>query len=513
MKFRQIAATILLSSATAFASIFVYNKYLQDKPGMYQNGSDNIPVNYAKYTSMPNGATANAAPTDFQQAAKIATPGVVHIKTKINPRKVSNNLERRKSPLQDMFGGEDDFWDEFLGNRGGRQYYIPGQMASGSGVLISDDGYIVTNNHVVDGADEVSVTLANNKTYAAKIVGIDPNTDLAVIKIDATGLPYLLYGNSDEVNVGQWVLAIGYPLNLDATVTAGIVSAKARSIGINTANNRKAIESFIQTDAAVNQGNSGGALINTAGELVGINSAIASPTGAYAGYSYAIPVNLVKKIVNDLLKYGNVQRAYLGIQYLDPSTRNEQERQELGLDRDFNGVAVSRVPESGAAFQAGIKRGDIITAINGVATPTVSEMVEQVARYKPGDKITISYLRAEKTYTVNTTLRNADGNTDIVKTSIIDRLGADLEPLTEREINEWRIPGGLKVMGITTGAIKKQTTMKPYFVILKAGDTKVNTVADLKRALEKDSNTQLVGFYPQMGGGLVYYNIKMSEEF
>ncbi|MCK7556183.1 trypsin-like peptidase domain-containing protein [Chitinophaga sedimenti] len=415
--------------------------------------------------------------------------------------------------MQDLFGGDDDFWDEFQGNRGGgRQYYIPGQMASGSGVLISDDGYIVTNNHVVDGADEVSVTLANNKTYQAKIVGIDPNTDLAVIKIDAKNLPYLLYGNSDEVSVGQWVLAIGYPLNLDATVTAGIVSAKSRSIGINTANNRRAIESFIQTDAAVNQGNSGGALVNTAGQLVGINAAIASPTGAYAGYSYAIPVNLVKKIVNDLLQYGNVQRAYLGINYIDPSNMTERDRQDLGLDRDFNGVAVSNVTSSSAAQQAGLQRGDIITGINGVTTPTISEMTEQVARYKPGDKITVSYLRNDKAYTVTTTLKNANGTTDIVKAGVLDYLGADLEPLSEREIASYGVDGGVRVIGITTGALKKQTDMKKSFVILKAGDIKVKNVDDLKKALEKNGSTQLIGFYPSLGGRLVYYNVDLSQE-
>lgn len=514
MKFRQIAATILLSSATAFASIFVYTKYVQDKPGIYQNGSDNIPVNYTSYASMP-GATANgnanAAPTDFQVAAKIATPGVVHIKTKINERRVSNNLQRQRSPLQELFGGEDSFWDEFSGDNR-RQRIIPGQMASGSGVLISDDGYIVTNNHVVDGADEVNVTLANNKSYPAKIVGIDPNTDLAVIKINATGLPYVLYGNSDEVNVGQWVLAIGYPLNLDATVTAGIVSAKARSIGINTSSNRKAIESFIQTDAAVNQGNSGGALINTAGELVGINSAIASPTGAYAGYSYAIPVNLVKKVVNDLLKYGNVQRAYLGIEYIDPARATEQDKRELGISSDLTSAVVSRVISSGSAVQAGVQRGDIITAINGVATPTISEMMEQVARYKPGDKITIGYLRDNKQYTGTMVLKNAAGNTDIVKAGILDYLGADLDALSKENIQQYGIEGGVRVIGITTGVIKKQTTMKPGFIILKAGDVKVKTVEDLKRALEKDGNTQLIGFYPRLGGSLMYYEINMSED-
>jgi len=264
MKFRQIAATVLISAATAFASIFVYSKYFQTRQaGPYQNGSNNIPVNYASY--MPGTETRSLTPpTDFTQAAKIALPGVVHIKTKINPRQVTNNLQRRRSILQDLFG-DDFFGDEFQGEGGGRRYYIPGQMASGSGVLISDDGYIVTNNHVVDQADEINVTLNNNRSYKARVIGVDPNTDLAVIKIEARNLPYLIYGNSDDIQVGQWVLAVGYPLNLETTVTAGIVSAKARTIGINKRNRRSAIESFIQTDAAVNQGNSGGALINTSG--------------------------------------------------------------------------------------------------------------------------------------------------------------------------------------------------------------------------------------------------------
>ncbi|HEY0271553.1 MAG TPA: trypsin-like peptidase domain-containing protein, partial [Chitinophaga sp.] len=305
MKFRQIAATILISAASALASVFVYSKYLQPHvAGKYQNGSQSIPVNYASY--MPGTKVTAAAPADFTEAARAAVPGVVHIKTKTNPRQISNNLQRSRSILQDLFGDDYGGDDE----NGGGRYYTPGQMASGSGVLISDDGYIVTNNHVVEGADEINVTLNSYKTYKAKVIGADPGTDLALIKINATHLPYVLYGNSDDVQIGQWVLAIGYPLNLETTVTAGIVSAKARSIGINRGGGRNsAIESFIQTDAAVNQGNSGGALINTNGELVGINSAIASPTGSYAGYSYAIPVNLVKKVVNDLLKYGNVQRA------------------------------------------------------------------------------------------------------------------------------------------------------------------------------------------------------------
>lgn len=501
----------MISTATAFASIFVYSKYFAPRQaGPYQNGSNNIPVNYTSY--MPGTETRNATPpTDFQQAAKIALPGVVHIKTKINPRQVTNNLQRRRSILQDLFG-DDFFGDEFQGEGGGRRYYIPGQMASGSGVLISDDGYIVTNNHVVDQADEINVTLNNYKTYKAKVVGVDPNTDLAVIKIDVHNAPYLLYGNSDDVQVGQWVLAVGYPLNLETTVTAGIVSAKARTIGINKRNHRSAIESFIQTDAAVNQGNSGGALINTAGELIGINSAIASPTGAYAGYSYAIPVNLVKKVVNDLMKYGNVQRAYLGINYIDPMGLSDEELRAHGIRRDLNGVMVQAVPGNGAAAAAGIEKGDIITKINGVSTPSIPEMTEQIARYKPGDKISISYLRDNKEYTVNNVLlKNEDGTTDIIKTSVLDKLGADLISLEKADAARLGIRGGVYVNNVGSGLLKRQTNMKSGFVILKAGGQAVTSVDDLKKVLQKQSKVQLEGMYPDYTG-VYYYNIDLNGE-
>ena len=508
MKFRQIAATVLISAATAFASIFVYSKYQTRQAGPYQNGSESIPVNYASY--MPGTEGKNLTPpTDFTNAAKLAVPGVVHIKTKINPRQVSNNLQRRRSVLQDLFG-DDFFGDEFQGDGSGRKYYVPGQMASGSGVLISDDGYIVTNNHVVDDADEISVTLNDYKTYKAKVIGTDPNTDLAVIKIDAKNLPYLLYGNSDNVEIGQWVLAIGYPLNLETTVTAGIVSAKARTIGINKQVKRNAIESFIQTDAAVNQGNSGGALINTAGELIGINSAIASPTGAYAGYSYAIPVNLVKKVVNDIMKYGNVQRAYLGILYKDPTTVPEDKWADYGISRDVNGVVVTGVAETGAAAAAGIQKGDVITGINGIVTPTIPQMTEQIARYKPGDKITISYIRNSKSYSTSAVLKNIDGNTNIVKSSVLDALGADLVTLDKEDAAKLGIRGGVYVENISSGILKKQTNMQPHFIILKADGQPVSSVEDLKKILDKKKQVQVVGAYPDYNG-LYSYDLDLAN--
>lgn len=508
MKFQQVAATFLISAVTAIGSIFVYNKYFQPKPdGLFQNGSDDIPVNYAKY--MP-GATPNnnlTPPTDFQQAARIGTPGVVHLKTKINPKQVNNNLQKRKSLIEEFFG--EQFND---GEEGGRRYYTPGQMASGSGVLISDDGYIVTNNHVVDDADEISVTLSNNKTYTAKVIGTDPNTDLAVIKIDAANLPYLIYGNSDEIQVGQWVLAVGYPLNLETTVTAGIVSAKSRAIGINTRQRRSAIESFIQTDAAVNQGNSGGALINTAGELVGINSAIASPTGAYAGYSYAIPVNLVRKVVNDLMKFGNVQRAYLGIEYQDPSQMSEAQLRQLNMSRDLSGIKVLGVPATGAAAAAGIKEGDIITKINGVNTSSVPELMEQIGRYKPGDKVSINYTRNNKEYTASAILKNLDGNTGIVKPGVLDYLGAELRPLPKEIAQRLGMEGGVMVTNVNSGIIKKQTNMKSNFVILKAGSTKIESVDALKSALQGKKSVRLEGFYmTDRQANIYYYDLDLSN--
>ncbi|HNJ59375.1 MAG TPA: trypsin-like peptidase domain-containing protein, partial [Chitinophagaceae bacterium] len=382
---KNLFTVVIVSAATAVLSVVGYDKYMQNKyAGTQEEGK--LPVNYARFfdnTNAPIGA-------DFSLAATSATPAVVHIKTKTKSKQISNNAPRSRNPFSDMFGG--DMFDEFF--NGPRMQVIPEQQASGSGVIVSKDGYIVTNNHVVDGADEIKVTLTDKKTYTASIIGTDPSTDLAVIKIEGNNFPYLIYGNSDEVKLGQWVLAIGYPLNLDVTVSAGIVSAKARSININQRQSKTPIESFIQTDAAVNPGNSGGALINTNGELVGINSAIASPTGYYTGYAYAIPVNIVKKVIADMVKYGSVQRAFIGISYPPEGIGEKQQEQfdkEYGTAWKTNeGVFVIGVPEDGAAYAAGIKEKDIITKVNGVATPSGPQLQEQVSLYKPGDKVKIT---------------------------------------------------------------------------------------------------------------------------
>jgi S1-C subfamily serine protease len=326
-----------------------------------------------------------------------------------------------------------------------------------------------------------------------------------MLKIEEKGLPFILYGNSDLVKIGQWVLAVGYPLNLETTVTAGIVSAKSRSLGLNARRSNTPIESFIQTDAAVNQGNSGGALVNTNGELVGIVSAIASPTGAYAGYSYAIPVNIVKKIINDLLQYGTVQRAYLGVSYL-PDNVPSTEKEKIGFKEGI-GVYVREVSKDGAAANSGLKEGDYITKINGVRVISGSEMVEQVAGYKPGDKITITYQRQGKEYNSNITLKNKSGSYGIVKVEeAMGMLGAEFETLPAAKAKQYGFNGGVIVKKIKPeGLIDEQTRMRDGFIIIKANDQEVKTIEDLTNILSRSTGpVKLDGLYPGYDGAYSY---------
>jgi Do/DeqQ family serine protease len=493
MNLRNIFAVVAISATTAVLSVWGYDKYEQHQfAGIQETGK--LPVNYAGFFGN-TGAPATAV--DFTPAATSATPAVVHIKTRTKARQVSNNntQRQRNNPFSDLFG--DDFGDFFGGPR-----VIPEQRASGSGVLITEDGYIVTNNHVVDGADEVNVTLANKKSYKGTVVGTDASSDLAVIKIDGKALPYLVYGNSDEAKLGQWVLAIGYPLNLDVTVTAGIISAKSRSIGINGRQSQSPVESFIQTDAAVNPGNSGGALINTNGELIGINSAIASPTGSYAGYSYAIPVNIVKKIITDIVKFGTVQRAYIGINYPSENLSDEQAKElekEIGTAyREGEGVFVTGVPEGGAANAAGLKKGDIVTKINGIGVSNGPELQEQVSRYKPGDKITLTYKRSGRENTANLTLKNKAGNTDVVKTTgILEKLGAELVAVDSKTAAANQIAGGVIVRKIGDGLLKR-TRMQEGFIITSVDGVEIKSVADLDKILSqnKGRKIKIEGVYP-----------------
>lgn len=511
MKLKQVLFTVAVSALTTLGVIWGYGKFNQKNNAYAGQENGAIPANYrlARYT---DGTGTAPGLVDFTQPAQAATPAVVHIKTKTNAKQVNNNLPRtqRQNPFSDLFG--DDMFDQLFG--GGRSI-IPEQRASGSGVIISDDGYIVTNNHVVQNADEITVTLNNKKTFKAKVIGTDPSYDLAVIKIDASGLPYLLYGNSDDVKIGQWVLAIGYPLNLETTVTAGIVSAKARSLGLNrdkTGNPNGGVESFIQTDAAVNMGNSGGALINTDGTLIGVNSAIASPTGYYSGYSYAIPVNIVKKVVDDIMKFGTVQRGYLGIAFGNAGDMTDEAKKKYNVPAEaYDGIYATDVPKDGGAYAAGIKIGDKIAKINGVDITGAGELQEQVSRYKPGDKVAVTYERNGKQQTTNVTLKNKAGTYDIVKNDeVTDLLGADFVTLDSKKAKEYGIAGGVVVKKIKEGAINDQTRMKDSFIILKVNDKDVKSVDELKAAIGQEKSVTITGFYPGYDG-LYEYPLTLGE--
>lgn len=354
---------------------------------LFAIGTTNVVQKVASYT--PAIIPGNV---DFTFAAEKSIHAVVHITTE---------YQQKSAVYDDFFGGFWDPWGFF--NNPGYQYKLAPVKASGSGVILSDDGYIVTNNHVVQGASSIEVTLNDKRTYDGKIIGTDQGTDLALIKIEEKNLPYLAYGNSDSVKVGEWVLAVGNPFNLTSTVTAGIISAKARNLNILGENS--SIESFLQTDAVVNPGNSGGALVNTSGQLVGINAAIASNTGSYAGYSFAIPVNIVKKVVNDLLQYGEVQRAYLGVVFEEIDSKLAKEK---GLTK-VKGLYVTSVTQGGSADESGIKEGDIITKIGNSVVNTSSELQETIITHKPGDKVVVSFIRDGEEKEASITLKNKNG--------------------------------------------------------------------------------------------------------
>jgi len=505
MKFKQILLIVAISSVSAVGSVALYNNYNSNKEVVVGEAHDKVPVNYAGFFDGKAGTAAD--PVDFTKAANAAVPAVVHIKTKIPARKISNNLPNRN---RDM----DDFFEQFFGQAGYGPNIIPEQRASGSGVIISDDGYIVTNNHVISNdnggvADEITVTLHDRKVYKAKVIGRDPNSDIAVLKIDGTKLPYMVYGNSDNVQLGQWVMAVGYPLTLETTVTAGIISATGRSIGINSRQVKRGdtpIESFIQTDAAVNQGNSGGALINTNGELIGINSAILAPTGTYAGYSFAIPVNIIKKIVNDIIQYGDVQRGYLGVNYYTTDDLSEEQVKSLGIPTNVEGVYVSAVSPDGGAAAAGIKKGDVITRVNGAQVVSGIQMSAQIASFRPGDKVPVTYVRNGKESTVNVVLKK---KSDVVTTNASTRLGGDLVTLDKSKASKYGIDGGVVVNKIYDNSVLKNARIQPGFIITSVitgdGETEISSVEDLNSVLQNLTGTVRVrGVYPDYGEAYTY---------
>jgi len=423
---------------------------------------------------------------NFVFAAKSATPSVVHIRTTYMAGQTTQN------PFN-------DFFKEYFGDRY-RDYQNPSRGA-GSGVIMSEDGYIVTNNHVVEGASEIEVLLNDNRTYPAEVIGTDPSTDLAVIRIDEKSLTPVILGNSDNIQIGEWVLAIGNPFEFRSTVTAGIVSAKARNINILSGNYR--LESFIQTDAAVNPGNSGGALVNLKGELVGINTAIASPTGAFAGYSFAIPVSLVQKVVADLTEFGTVQRALLGISIQDVTSQLAKEN-NLSV---IQGVYVMQVNFDGAAAEAGLEVGDVIVAIQGRAVSTVAELQEQVALNRPGNRIKVTYIRDGKTHETLATLKNTSGTTNVVKvTDSFRSEGALFETVPETVSEQLKLEGGVQAIEVETGKWKS-AGIKKGFIITKVDKTEINKLEEFIEVINRTKGDGLLieGYYPN--GEKAYYGI------
>jgi serine protease Do len=510
MRLKQILLVIGISAVTAITSVWIYGKAIRKQTAFSQSTDGKVPANYAGFFDGNTGGINNAI--DFTKASSAAVPAVVHIKTRIPAKKVSNQIPRGG-------GGMDEFFERFFGEDMGGMFgpqMQPEQRASGSGVIISEDGYIVTNNHVIsDGgqgvADEITVTLHNKKTYKAKVIGKDASSDLAVLKIDAAGLPFLLYGNSEALKLGQWVLAIGYPLNLETTVTAGIVSAKGRSIGINRRQSETPVESFIQTDAAINSGNSGGALINTDGQLIGINAAInGGYTGTYIGYGYAIPVNLVKKVVNDLIQYGDVKRGFIGISYPNTESENERLVKQAGQE-DGLGVYISAVNPGGAAAGSGLKKGDVVTKVNNQPVTTGAEMVAQVASYKPGDKLIITYLRSGKEQQVNVTLKGDAGDINASTiNNLSEILGAELVNIDSKTANANNVEGGVRVKEITKGGPLSKTRMEKDFIITSVNGMEIKSIAEMSKVMANTdgSNITLDGFYEGYEG-MYRYPVKL----
>lgn len=435
---------------------------------------------------------------DFSRQAEMAKPSVVNIKAK---QMVSGATQN--DMLRDFFGGNQFFMDPGQG-QGQQQPQMRENSSTGSGVIISKDGYIVTNNHVVADASELEVTLSDKRSYKAKVIGTDPSTDLAVIQIKESNLPAIAFGNSDKAKVGSWVLAVGNPFNLTSTVTAGVISAKARNISILRERSNVPVESFIQTDAAINPGNSGGALVNLRGELIGINTAIASTTGSYSGYGFAVPSNLVTKVVEDIIRFGTVQRGFLGIIIRDLDG-NMAKQKDLSISE---GVLVDSVNAESAAKVAGVRKGDVIIQVDQAKVGSVAELQEQIARHRPGDQVTLLVNRNGKDVVLPTVLKNKEGKAEVAKADrkeIFDVLGAEFSELTDRNKKAAKVTEGVKVKSVFAGGkLKTQTDMKDGFIITKVDKQPVKSVKDLAALLEKKTGgVMLEGVYEDLPG--TYY--------
>lgn len=505
-----IGAVVLLSAGVAGVTTYTMLKpENRDSLSFNEQFRQNPGARLAAYDAI------NAQPVDLTQAAENSLHAVVHIKSTQQAKEQTVTV---RDPFAEIFG-------DIFGNGGRQQRRVQTQprVGFGSGVIISKDGYIVTNNHVIDGADEIIVKLNDNREFKGRMIGTDPNSDLALVKIEGDDFPTIPVGDSDALKVGEWVLAVGNPFNLTSTVTAGIVSAKARTLGVYGIGG---VESFIQTDAAINQGNSGGALVNAKGELVGINAVLSSPTGAYAGYGFAIPTSVMTKVVSDLKQYGTVQRALLGIkgtslagdgdmmsdQPIDKSGATlSDKRKEFGV---VDGVWVREIVDGGSAGGSDIKVDDVIIGIDGKKVQNFADLQEAIAQHRPGDKVTVKVMRDKKEKNINITLKNEQGTTKIVKDAGMEILGAAFKELPDDLKKQLNLGYGLQVTGVTSGKMADAGVRKG-FIILKANDQPMRKVSDLEEVMKaavKSPNQVLflTGVFPSGKRG--YYAVDLTQE-
>ena len=505
-----IGAVVLLSAGVAGVTTYTMLKpENRDSLSFNEQFRQNPGARLAAYDAI------NAQPVDLTQAAENSLHAVVHIKSTQQAKEQTVTV---RDPFAEIFG-------DIFGNGGRQQRRVQTQprVGFGSGVIISKDGYIVTNNHVIDGADEIIVKLNDNREFKGRMIGTDPNSDLALVKIEGDDFPTIPVGDSDALKVGEWVLAVGNPFNLTSTVTAGIVSAKARTLGVYGIGG---VESFIQTDAAINQGNSGGALVNAKGELVGINAVLSSPTGAYAGYGFAIPTSVMTKVVSDLKQYGTVQRALLGIkgtslagdgdmmsdQPIDKSGATlSDKRKEFGV---VDGVWVREIVDGGSAAGSDIKVDDVIIGIDGKKVQNFADLQEAIAQHRPGDKVTVKVMRDKKEKNINITLKNEQGTTKIVKDAGMEILGAAFKELPDDLKKQLNLGYGLQVTGVTSGKMADAGVRKG-FIILKANDQPMRKVSDLEEVMKaavKSPNQVLflTGVFPSGKRG--YYAVELTQE-
>lgn len=486
MKISKVGVPFLLGCLGGIVSVvsidYLSEKDIPNTPQLIVSEQDKTPIAPITLTSLDKSVVSGNI--DLREAARNSIPAVVHVKT------IQMGREYIGNPILDYWFGATPRMREY-----------PQNMGSGSGVIISEDGYIVTNNHVIEGSDAIRVILNDKREFDAKIIGNDPATDIALLKIDASNLSVVSLGDSDNVELGEWVLAVGNPYNLTSTVTAGIISAKSRHLG-----GQMGLESFLQTDAAVNPGNSGGALVNAKGELIGINTAIQSPTGSYSGYSFAVPINIAKKVVNDLKRYGKVQRAVLGVRMgeLTPAYADE-----LKLNVK-SGIYIVEVIKDGAAYEAGLKEGDVITKINGVEVKTSPQFQEQLVRYNPGEKIRLTINRKDKLFDQSVTLQNSYGNTSLLTKSSGEILGVTIEPLSKNERYRYRLEKGVLIKKIENGKFKSAGLTAGY-IIVKINHFFISNEEDLRRALNSVGNEGVFVTAMSPRGRVEYFAFSLTD--